>query len=655
MRAIPILGWVVWTFFASPPSRGESFPEVPPFVLPPARMVWDDGQDAMASRLFCTTELRRQINLSGWWDFVPDPEDIGESRAYFRRFPQPETRLWVPGTWNAQARYWQYVGPAWYRRSFDLPRRGNLRLRFGGVFYYSKVWLDGQYLGKHEGGYLPFTFLAPNARQGRHTIIVRVDNRLNDSTLPKRGVDWFPYGGMDRPVYGELVPEVWIEQFHIIPAVIAPDKINLQVKVFVRNSSSAPRTEEITLFVDGDELYSGSHKIGPPEATVTFSATLRQPKLWSPGEPNLHSARVILGHDADDQFSRFGIRELRAEGPNILLNGRRLKLMGANRHEDHPGWGSALPPHVIRQDVEILKRLGANAVRAHYPLSEMFMDYCDQNGLVVMSEAPAWQYDPGQLANEETRSKISRYVEQMVRRDMNHPSILSWGLGNEWREPDKAYEAIRALVEHARRVDNTRFITFSTGGPNVWRVHELIDVLGINWAQYQWYDPTTFLDRSEGEKSIADLNSVHLRYPNKPVILTELGGSESQAGWHNWGNVKWSEEYQARNVEDSARHALEQDWISGGCVWQFCDTRTAPERILAGRLHGWNAKGVLDAHRNPKLAFYGLQRLFHRFEDNYVSGFTALPSGSARMEPQGVTSAARAESGQRRTSAPLRQ
>jgi hypothetical protein len=114
----------------------------------------------------------------------------------------------------------------------------------------------------------------------------------------------------------------------------------------------------------------------------------------------------------------------------------------------------------------------------------------------------------------------------------------------------------------------------------------------------------------EGEKSIADLNRIHERYPDKPVILTEFGGAEAQAGWHNWGNVKWSEEYQARNVTDSARYALEQDWLSGGCVWQFADARSAPERMLAGRLHGWNGKGIVDAQRNPKLSYFGLQEIF---------------------------------------------
>jgi beta-galactosidase/beta-glucuronidase len=232
---------------------------------------------------------------------------------------------------------------------------------------------------------------------------------------------------------------------------------------------------------------------------------------------------------------------------------------------------------------------------------------------------PAWQQTPEQLRRPGVQAALLTQFEQMVARDMNHPSVISWSLGNEWRQPDESYEVIRELIQSARPFDATRLLTFVTGGGSPRRVHELPDVICVNWARYQWYDPFTVLDRSEGDKSAVELASIHERYPGKPVILTEFGGAEAQAGWHNWGNVKWSEEYQARNVEDSGLYALEQDWISGGCVWQFCDTRSAPERVLAGRLRGWNGKGIVDAHRNPKLAFYRLQQVFRSLSESAVS------------------------------------
>ena len=217
------------------------------------------------------------------------------------------------------------------------------------------------------------------------------------------------------------------------------------------------------------------------------------------------------------------------------------------------------------------------------------------------------------MARPAVQEKMKFQFKEMVDRDMNHPSIFVWSLGNEWPEFRQSYDVIKSLVEYARTVDSSRFITFVTGGAHIGPPSGLIDIISTNWAQYQWYDPFTTLDPTEGEKSIATLNEIHKRFPDKPVLLTEFGGAESQAGWHNWGNVKWSEEYQARNVFDSGRFGLEQDWISGGFVWQFSETRSAPERFLAGRLRGWNAKGVLDPYRSPKLAFYRLQELFREY------------------------------------------
>jgi beta-glucuronidase len=597
-------------FWAGAVKLPAQFPEIPASSLPAPMMAFDDGQDSMRARLFQTTTSRVQIDLGGWWDFVADPEDAGEMRGYQARFPEPETRLWAPGTWNSTARCWNYVGAGWYRRRFEMPAHGNLRIHFGGVFYYSKVWLDGRLLGEHEGGYLPFDYTIAGLKKGSHNIVVRADNRLTEASLPKKNVDWFPYGGIDRPVYAEIVPAIFVRRIHVESSLAHPGEARLRVGVVLENLGPAVKGAEIAFSVDGAELYRGNHDAGQGSGTVQFEARLRNPRFWSPLAPNLYSARVVAGPGGDDQFTRFGIREIRTDANRILLNGERLKLRGVNRHEDHPEWGSGSPPSILRQDIEIIKRLGANAVRAHYPLPELFMDFCDQFGLLFLAEVPAWQYSPEQLRDPRIQEKILRCLREMIARDMNHPSVVTWSLGNEWPKPDSSYDVIRSLVQQARLLDPTRLVTFVTGGPHVWRVHELADVICVNWARYQWYDPFTTLEREEGEKSVAALSKIRDRYPGKPVILTELGGAESQAGWHNWGNVKWSEEFQARNVEDSAAHALDEDWISGGCVWQFCDARSAPERFLAGRLHGWNGKGVVDAYRSPKLAFYRLQHIF---------------------------------------------
>ncbi len=592
----------------------EQFPEIPPSVLAPALQASSDPGDPMNSRLFRTTTLRPQIQLEGFWDFITDPNDQGESSQYFVSFPKPETRVWIPGSWNTYARYWHYEGAAWFQRAFEVPASGELRIRFAGVFYRSKVWLDGKLLGEHEGGYTPFTFLIPGVTKGAHRLVVLVDNRLDDESLPKQGVDWFPYGGIYRSVYAELVPDVFIDYFWVKTPDFSEAQATLEIQAFLRNASGQSKDQRVELEVDGKRLYSGIHRVTGGDTKVTFKAALPGPRTWSPDSPYLYSARLLLPDAADDQYTRFGVRSFKSDKCRILLNGEAFKFMGANHHDDHPDWGPAMPPHIIRQDIEILKRMGANGVRSHYPTDEMFLDYCDEVGLVFFEEVPAWQYSADQMARAVVQDKIKTQLREMVDRDMNHPSIFVWSLGNEWPEFSKSYDVIKSLIEYAHALDSSRFITFVTGGAQIGPPSGLVDIISTNWAQYQWYEPFTTLDPAEGEKSIGVLNQIHEQFPDKPVILTEFGGAESQAGWHNWGNVKWSEEYQARNVSDSGRFGLEQDWISGGFVWQFSETRSAPERFLSGRLRGWNSKGVVDPYRSPKLAFYKLQELFRGYQ-----------------------------------------
>jgi beta-glucuronidase len=571
--------------------------------LPPARLQYDDGQDAMGNRLFRTTSLRTQIPLAGDWDFHTDPADRGRAAAWFRDFPTPETALAVPGTWNTSAAFWSYLGAAWYRRTFDLPAGGLFLLHFRGVFYDAEVWLDGVRLGAHEGGYSPFSF-ATQVAAGRHTVVVRASNQLSATTIPQKNVDWFPYGGIHRPVYGELVRGAHIERMNVVGAADG-----VRVQAWIRSEAAGRR--RIALAVDGKEIYAADHDLRAGTTPVAFTAPFANPRRWSPDEPNLYSARVSVGAE-DDQFTRFGFNTVTVDGPRILWNGKRFVLLGANRHEDHPEWGPAVPSHLTRRDIEIAKAMGANTIRSHYPPSELFLDYCDQAGLAVMNETPAWQTPAAQLANADVRGRIKSQFREMVERDLGRPSILSWSLGNEWPDIDRSLDAVRELTAYARTIDRTHPLTLITvgyAGP----AHDSLDIIATNWGLHEWYDNATALDDAQLAPNIAKLERIHARSPSKPIVLSEFGGAESQAGWHNWGNAKWSEEYQTGNVEGSARFGLEHDWMSGGCVWQLSDSRTAPERMLSARLHGWNSKGVVDAFRQPKQAFFALQALYRKY------------------------------------------
>lgn len=603
---------------------GDIAPQVPAFLLAPTGNIPPAPADPTGSRRFATTTIRRQLSLTGFWDFVADPDKEGEPQGYQRKFPDPQARQWVPGSWNSVARFWNYQGDGWYRTIFSLEDEGSYRLHFGAVGLRATVWLDGKLLGSHDGGYTPFRFFLPQLKVGKHQLVVRVCNETSSTTVPKENGGWFPFGGIYRPVYLERVDQVHVDDFFIRTRLLQGGDALLQVSAQLRNATGREVTEKLEFFIDGRRVHNLSQKITPGISSVTFELRMEQPELWSPDSPNLYMARLALGQ-RDDQFDRFGIKQIQTEGNRILLNGERFKLKGVNRHSDHPDWGPAIPPALIRQDLEIIKRMGANAVRHHYSPSEMFLDFCDEYGLVMMDEVPAWQLDARQLANPAVQQSIKDQFAAMVAKEINHPCIFSWSLGNEWggglnkdgetteTEMAGVEQVLDDLVAFARGVDSTHLLTVVNTKLVTEQAERWVDFICVNWAFFRWYGGGPELQMEGTAQEVAYLEEIHNRFPDMPIVLTEFGGSGSQAGWSNWGNAKWSEQFQARNVYESARVGLATEWLSGGCVWQLFDQRESLHRMLGPRLRGWNVKGILDCYRNPKMSYYNLQRAFNEF------------------------------------------
>jgi beta-glucuronidase len=591
------------------------FPDFTPFQLSDAYMDYDDGIDPMQSRLFSTTSLREQINLSGFWEFIADPDEKGDDDKYYESWPAVETLMWVPGTWNSTARHWQYIGQAWYRRTVEMPESGNLRLRFGGIFYYCEVWLDGNKLGSHEGGYLPFEFIIPNLEQGDHSLIVKVNSKLSTETVPKYDTDWFPYGGIYRPVYAEIIPDIRIQEIKATPEIKSDKMALVKVQVSVSNISKRTMTRDLTLILNGKAKQPVSVKCATGISKHDLELEINGCNLWSPETPYLYSLGVEIGQKEDDQFTRIGIRSFSKDSYKLFLNDEPFKFMGVNHHDDQPDWGSALPPEIIKKDIEIIKALNANGIRGHYPPSELLLDFCDQSGLVFFNEIPAWQLTPQMMANPVVKQKMKDQFVAMVDRDYNHPCIFCWSIGNEWREMEKSFDDIKEVLEFAQDTDSTHFVTLVKGGANYDKSFEYSDLYTTNWGEYEWYEGPTVPDSTVARARIERLEAIHRTLPDHPIILSEMGGAGSQAGWHNWGNVKWSEEYQAINTEESAKFSLFTEWMSGGFVWQFCDTRSAPTRILSARLRGWNVKGIVDNYRHPKMSYYKLQELYKNYQE----------------------------------------
>ncbi|MBL7201771.1 MAG: beta-galactosidase [Anaerolineae bacterium] len=551
--------------------------------------------------LYDRTPKRAKVTLDGWWELCIDREELCETPADLDRLQA--RRAWVPGCWNTELDLQDYQGVAWYRRLFECDFPGQARLVLGAVADLAQVWLDDQYLGEHEGGFTAFEFVT-SVQAGIHELVVRVDNRHSETTLPKEGVDWFPYGGITRSVICEQVGAAFVRNVHVRGDLQG----QVEAQVYVQNLDQAPVTLPLSLSIDGVLCVEETVTIAGGECQVeTLRARIAGPRLWSPEQPNMYTATVRLAED--EHQARFGLREIRVRGVDILLNGEKIWIRGVNRHEDHPDWGFALPPKLMGRDIDIIRGLNCNAVRgSHYPNHPTFLDMCDEAGLLFFAEIPAWQYSAAQLATSPTYDKMAQTLREMVDQQHNHPCIFTWCLHNECRtdaedEGDVDLTAATSkLFALARSLDDTRPVTFASD--KYWRDRQLhqADVICLN-EYIGWY-----VDELDGADFEAYLRRMAERHPDKPILITEFGAG-GIPGYHSMPGLKWSEEYQAQHLKRSIETMLENDHVSGCFVWQYCDIMVHPSRALR-RPRSLNNKGLVDEYRRPKLGYWIVKELY---------------------------------------------
>lgn len=512
----------------------------------------------------------------------------------------------VPGSWNDQlpgAR--DEFGPAWYERRFEPPPIGDrdAAIRFGSVCYTAEVWLNGERLGGHEGGHLPFALPCEDAlRAGENVLVVRVDGRLGPETVPPGLVpqehahprefhpdvpfDFFPFAGIHRRVELVATPRHGISGIRLD---VQPDSKSGAVL--------AVRTEagdgDVTITLDGERI-NQTHRVGVDA-------------LWSPEHPRLHRLEVELrrnGAVKDRYTLRTGIRTVAVTGDQLLLNGSPIQLRGFGRHEDFPVLGRGTAPALAAHDLLLMRQAGANSFRtAHYPCDEETLDVADQLGLMVIAETPAVAlYFAGD--NVPRRQELSRqFLTELIERDRNRACVIAWSVANEPRmNHPAAAAALRELCDTARALDGHRPVGYATDLPDAAGV-EAADIIFLN-AYPGWYQHPGELDLAESVLG-GTLDRLHQRY-KKPVVLTEFG-ADAIPGSHADPAAMWTEEYQAELIERLLRAAGQRPFVAGTHIWTFADFATAQADHRPGSV---NFKGVFTRDRRPKLAARRLRELW---------------------------------------------
>ena len=570
--------------------------------------------------LIANVDGRKAVSLDGRWQTIIDPYENGfydyryqeSPNGYFKN-QKPKNpgdlveydfddspQMYVPGDWNSQDdRLLFYEGTVWYKKAFDYARRPRTRLfvHFGGANYEAIVYLNGEKLGRHEGGFTPFAFEVTNlVRERGNFLVVKVDNKRRRDAVPTLNTDWWNYGGLTRPVALVEVADTFVRDYFVQLKKGSREEVAGWVRLDGPTAANQTVTVEIpearvkqTFRTDADGL-----------AQVSFRARL---DLWSPESPKLYRVAVSFGGETIEE--RVGFRSVETRGTDILLNGRPVFLRGISIHEESPlRGGRAVNDADARMLLTWAKELGCNFVRlAHYPHNEQMTRVADEMGLMVWSEVPVywtilWD-DPGTYAN--ARNQLG----EMIARDRNRASVVLWSVANETPVSEPRNRFLRGLIDHARALDPTRLLTAANerrySDPNTQVVDdplgEHLDVLGCN-EYVGWYDgPPEKADRLTWKVML-----------EKPLVISEFGG-DALAGHHGDKGQRWTEEYQRAIYEHQIAMLRRIPSLRGMSPWILTDFRS-PRRPLPRIQDFYNRKGLISNRGERKQAFYVLQSFY---------------------------------------------
>ena len=563
-------------------------------------------------RLFDEHVKRSTRSLDGAWKFKCDKEDVGRGEEWFKRELDGES-VTVPSVWNTYRGLLTYEGAVWYEKKF-YSVGGTLRLVFEGVMTECDVWLDGEHIGYHYGGFSAFDFIIPDTAEGECRLTLRVYNRFNEKSIPQAFVDWYHYGGITRSVTAQWLSGATIlssKLSYTLSGDLTHATCNFEAELYAATDA----TDELICEIDGREAARLPISLKKGErATVKLPPfVLGNIELWSPDTPRLYSVKLLTS--TDDLFDRTGFRKIEIKDGKPHLNGKEIEFRGVNRHEEHPEFGMAFPSSLMRRDTELIEELGCNIIRgSHYPNAKEFLDLLDERGMLFWSEIPIWGvgFKEAVLADSDVEARGLTMHREMLAQYFNHPSIVIWGMHNETpTHTETVYNLTKRYREFISSADTSRLIVFASNHPFDDLCFEFSDIACVN-MYYGWYH-----GYEEGawekflEKFTARLDA--LGFSDKPIAVSEFGAA-ALYGTHDSEDILWCEEYQAKLIAKCLELFHESPRVVGSFIWQFADIRTSRETGL-NRARSFNNKGIMNEHRKPKLAYREAKRLYNSFKN----------------------------------------
>ena len=596
------------------------------------------------------TKSRLLSDLSGVWDFKLDNGKGFEEEWYSKPLCDADT-MPVPASYNDLKEgidFRDHYGWVFYQRNIAVPeyvvKSQRVMLRCDAVTHCARVYLNGQCICEHKGGFLPFEVqLNDLLTKGDNLLTIAVNNVIDYTTLPVGGkadmlggmmgmgalatdepknnpnFDFFNYCGITRPVRIYTTPLNYIRDIAVV------SDVDFQ-------SGKAILTYEVKTEGQADCRVEVVDKEGNCVASsdgVKGSLSVENAHLWQPLNAYLYDLKVTFGED--EYTLPYGIRTVRIEGTKFLINEKPFYFKGYGKHEDTFPQGRGINLPMNTKDISIMKWQGANSFRtSHYPYSEEMMRLCDKEGIVVIDETTAvgvnLQFGGGANFGGEkigtfdpergvkTQEHHKEVVRDLIDRDKNYACVVIWSIANE---PDSAakgaYEYFEPLFTLARELDPQHrpctLVSVQGTTADTDCSARLSDIICLN-RYYGWYfgGPDLIGPKRALENELKDWGKL-----DKPVMFTEYG-ADTVMGLHDITPVMYTEEYQVEYYRMNSEVFDKMDFFVGEQVWNFADFATSQSLL---RVQG-NKKGIFTRDRKPKLAAHYLKERWNSIPDfNY--------------------------------------
>jgi beta-galactosidase len=588
----------------------------------------------LASAQQAQSNEANQRTLDSGWEFYRGPLD-GRQQVWHSEELVTWENVTLPHCFNhydaCDPDTPAYRGHGWYRTKLAIANpytNGRTLLHVEGAGQQAQVWIGNEKVVEHIGGYdewmVDLTDQCRALKPGDPLqLAILCDNSRNIERMPSDQSDFTLYGGLYRPVHLVYLPPVSLEAVHtrVYFEEGKLPNVGVTARLYAPHATTAYLLDiDVVLRDPSGDIVHHEHVVQMPRWSGTLSlagANLLDAKLWSPDHPQLYQCEITLrsGPYTTTSSHRFGVYRTHWEyqGP-FFLNGERLLLRGTQRHEDHAGYASAMPADLIRQEMQLIKDMGANMVRlGHYQQRALVLDLCDELGLFVWEEIP---WCRSGVVDDNFRELGKRLLSAMIEQHRNHPSVLIWGLGNEDDWPTEIngadHEAIRNYMSELRdltnqldpgRITGYRRGDFVRGIPTVYSPS-----IWSGWYSGVYTDYAAALEKAHAPREVSHMMHVEWGADSHAGRFEEELDPPPAADNNTPRGARdgiWSETYACDLFEWYLKTIDNTPWLTGALQWAFKDF-TTPLRV-ENPVPRVNQKGLLTRDMQPKEGYFVFQ------------------------------------------------